>query len=225
MPARDRTLPVDEAFASMLPGSGLQRGRVVGCTGSAAMTLAVALATRPVVSGSWLAVVGVPMLGLEACDELGLPLSRLVHIAVDGGPSVWADRVATAADGFDVVLTRPPAGAERVIRKVRTRLQARGAILIAVSPASSTVSCDIEFSTVSVDWAGVANGSGRLVARRAMVRCGGRRVPLPVERELWLPGPDGRIMPVEPIDHTVGQPVDPDRPGSDRERVELSRAG
>jgi hypothetical protein len=50
-------------------------------------------------------------------------------------------------------------------------------------------------------------------------------VPLPVERELWLPGPDGRIMPVEPIVHTAAQPAELERPGSDRERVELSRAG
>lgn len=190
------------------------------------MTLAAAVATRSVISGSWLAVVGVPMLGLEACDELGLPLARIVHVAVDGGPSVWAERVAAAVDGFDVVLTRPPAGAERVIRKVRTRLQARGAVLIAVSPASSTVSCDIEFGTVSVDWTGVANGSGRLVARRATVRCGGRRVPLPVERELWLPGPDGRVVPLEPFDHVADPPVEPgELESGGLERVALGRAG
>ena len=62
----------------MLPDAGLVRGRVVGCTGPAAMSLALALAARATVTGSWLAAVGVPMLGVEAVAELGVPLSRLV---------------------------------------------------------------------------------------------------------------------------------------------------
>ncbi len=217
VPARDRRLPVDEAFAPMLPDGALQRGHVVGCVGTAAMTLAIALAARPVATGSWLAVVGVPMLGLEAADELGVPLSRVVHVAVDGGPPVWAERVGAAADGFDVILTRPPAGAERVLRKVRMRLQARGVVLLVVSPSTPSVSCDVEFSTTAVTWAGVGQGSGRLIGRRAMVRCGGRRVPRPVECELWLPSPTGRVEPLEPIGASIGVP--------DEVVAELSRAG
>ncbi len=218
VPARERSLPIDEVFASMLPGGALQRGHVVGCTGAAAMTLALTLAARPVATGSWLAVVGVPMVGVESAAELGVPLARLVHVAVDGGPSVWAERVGAAADGFDVVLTRPPAGAERVLRKVRTRLQARGVVLLAVSPSNPSVSCDVEFTTTAIDWIGIGHGSGRLVGRRATVRCGGRRVPRPVERELWLPGPDGRVEPVEPIHLSADED---DHPAV----IELGRAG
>lgn len=192
-PARDLCLPVDEAFAGMLPDAGLQRGHVVGCTGPAAMSLALALVSRAVVAGSWVAVVGAPMLGIEAADELGVPLSRMVFVDVAGGPTVWAERVAAAADGFDLVITRPPPGAERVVRKVRQRLQARGVVLVAVGPASPGVSCDLEVSTTRVVWAGLGQGNGHLAGRLVTVRAGGRRIPRPVERDLWLPGADGRL--------------------------------
>lgn len=198
-PVGDRCLPVDEALAPLLPDPGLQRGRVIGCTGPAAMSLALALASRSVMVGSWLAVVGVPMLGVEAAAQFGLPLSRLVMVDSPGPAAGWAERVGAAADGFDIVLTCPPAGAERVLRKVRTRLQARGVVLITVGPGSQPgsqpVSCDLEFTTTSVEWDGIGQGAGHLTARRATVRSGGRRMPRPVELELWLPGPDGRVAP------------------------------
>lgn len=196
----------------MLPDAGLVRGRVVGCTGPAAMSLALALAARATTTGSWLAVVGVPMLGVEAVAELGVPLSRLVAIDSDGRPAAWAERVGAAADGFDLILTRPPAGADRVVRKVRQRLQARGVVLIAVGPVSPGMACDIEFSTTAVEWTGLGDGHGALAGRRATVRLDGRRVPRPVERELWLPGPDGRAAAVPGLD----------RPDEGRE---LRRAG
>ena len=177
----------------MLPDAGLVRGRVVGCAGPAAMSLALALAARATTTGSWLAVVGVPMLGVEAVAELGVPLSRLVTVDSDGRPAAWAERVGAAADGFDLILTRPPAGADRVVRKVRQRLQARGVVLIAVGPTSPGIGCDVEFTTTATAWDGLGQGHGSLVGRRATVRVGGRRVPRPVEYELWLPGPNGRV--------------------------------
>ena len=182
----------------MLPDAGLVRGRVVGCTGPAAMSLSLALAARATATGSWLAAVGVPMLGVDAVAEFGVPLSRLVSIDADGGPSAWAERVGAAADGFDLILTRPPAGAERAVRKIKQRMQARGVVLFAVGPISPGVSCDVEFTTTSVEWAGIGRGHGSLMGRRAVVRVGGRRVPRPVERELWLPGPAGGLAVVEP---------------------------
>jgi hypothetical protein len=209
VPVRDRCFPVDEAFSPLLPDGGLQRGRIVGCSGPAAMTLAVALAARSVVSGSWLAVIGVPMLGVEAVVELGVPLARVVRVDVVGGPGVWAERVAAATDGFDVVLTQPPAGADRVVRKVRTRLQARGAVLLAVSPGSPNAACDVELSTSAIAWTGLGQGYGHLTGRRVVVRSGGRRVPRPVTRELWLPGPNGRVEPVVTVHpgHHTGRPT------------------
>jgi hypothetical protein len=174
------------------------------------MSLALALSSRTVMAGSWLAVVGVPMLGLEAAAELGVPLSRLVMIGVDSGPKVWAERVAAAADGFDIVLTSPPAGAERVVRMVRNRLQARGVVMLAVGRTSPGVSCDIEFSTTSSMWIGVGDGSGHLIGRKVTVRVGGRRIPMPVERDLWLPGPTGRVEIVEQPESSRSELVQPE---------------
>jgi hypothetical protein len=203
---RDRCLPVDGVFARLLPDGGLRRGHVVGCSGPAAMTLALGLTARAVAAGSWLAVVGVPMLGVEAVAELGIPLERVVAVAAEGGPSVWAERVAAAADGFDLVLTHPPAGADRMARRIRTRVQARGGVLVAVGATTPGMPCDVEATTTSVAWLGVGAGAGHLIARRAGVRFGGRRIPRPAETDLLLPGPDGRIA---DLDASAGARTDP----------------
>ncbi len=195
-PRRDRCISVVDALAHGLPDGGLQRGRVVGCAGPAAMSLGLALAAKPVMGGAWLAVVGVPMFGIEAAAEFGVPLSRVVIVAAAGAAD-WAERVAAAADGFDVVLTCPPPGAERVVRKVRNRLQARGVVMIAVGSRSPGVSCDLELTTSAVSWAGIGRGWGHLTGRRARVSVGGRRVPRPVELDLWLPGPNGQVVLVD----------------------------
>lgn len=201
VPARDRCLPVDEPFEPLLPDGGLRRGHVVGCGGVAAMSLALGLVARPVAAGSWLAVVGVPMLGIEAVAETGVPLDRVVAVDVGGGPGEWAERVAAAIDGFEVVLTRLPAGAHRHLRKVGHRLQARGGVLVPVSPGGPPPACDVELTTRSVEWSGADRGAGHLVGRRARIRSGGRRMPRPVEVDLWLPGPDGRVSIARPAGH------------------------
>ena len=183
------------------------------------MSLALGLLARPVASGSWLAVVGVPMLGVEAVGEMGVPLERVVGVDAGSGPSAWAERIAAVIDGFELVLTRPPAGADRVLRKIASRLQARGAVLVPVGPSTPGVACDIELTTTSVDWLGLDGGAGHLVARRARVRAGGRRLPRPVETELLLPGPDGRVVPIPDVAVSSDQ-----RPHAS-EMIALDRAG
>jgi hypothetical protein len=211
---RERSLPVDEVYAAMLPDAGLVRGRVVGCAGPAAFSLAFSLVAAAAQAGSWVAIVGMPAAGLEAVAELGVPLERVVLVDVDGGPSTWAERVATAADGFELVVTCPPAGGERVARRVRQRLQSNGVVLVAVDPVVPGVACDLDLVTSHVTWHGVGEGWGHLAARRVRVRVGGRRAPRPVERELLLPGPDGRVQLLDPVDH-----------GEHGAVIELHRAG
>jgi hypothetical protein len=202
----------------LLPDAGLPRGRLVGCTGAACWSLALALAGRAVATGSWLALVGVPAVGLEAATELGVTLDRVVAIAADR--ATWAERVAAAADGFDLIITTPPPGAERIVRRVQQRLQARGSVLLAVGNNGSGVACDLALTTTATRWVGISQGTGYLMARRATVRSAGRRMPRPVERELLLPGPNGRIRSIaepaaEPADESActPPPVDLDRAG------------
>lgn len=199
--ARERCLPVPEVFASLLPDGGLVRGRSVGCSGPAAWSLAFALVAEAAAAGSWVVAVGVPGLGIEAAGGLGVPLGRLVVVDVDGGPAVWAERVAAAADGFEVVLTTPPAGAERVARRVRQRVQSNGVVLVAVDPSGPNLGCDVDLATSAARWHGIGEGHGHLMARRVALEVAGRRAPRPVRRELWLPGPDGTVIAAEHAEH------------------------
>jgi hypothetical protein len=217
--AHHRYLPVDEAFATLLSDPGLIRGRIVGCCGAAATSLALALAARATRSGSWLAVVGVAPIGIEAAGELGVAIDRLVSVDADARqPAEWADRVAAAADGFELVLAMPPAvppaRAERAIRKVRQRIQARGAVLLMISSAATSsaatratagsgIGADVVLEVTAGEWEGLGHGHGSLRRRRVVVRASGRRVPRPVERELWLPGVTGRAELIEPATTTV----------------------
>ncbi len=226
--AHDRYLPVDEAFTTLLPDPGLVRGRIVECTGAAATSLALALASRATATGSWLAVVGMAPIGIEAAGELGVAIDRLVSVDANGcPPGDWADRVAAAADGFELILTRPPAGVERVIRKVRQRVQARGVVLLTVSSGDSGVGADVgletrvTLGTTAGGWEGLGRGHGHLRRRRVVVRASGRRVPRQIERELWLPGATGRPELIETVDETVDETTTAATAG----RVELGRAG
>lgn len=194
VPARDRTIPVDEPLGSMLPEGGLQRGRIVGCDGPAGVSVACGLVAGAARTGSWVLLLGASMLGLEALDELGVPLHRVVAVDAEASPTAWAERLAAGADGFELILTVPPRGAERVERKVRQRLQARGAVLLPVG--GHTIGCDLTITTARPRWVGIGHGHGRLVAREVEVVVAGRRSPRPVRRTLWLPGPDGRIRAV-----------------------------
>lgn len=193
VPARDRSLTVEPALARLFPDAGLRRGQVVGCGGVASRSLALALVARPVADGAWLAVVGMPTFGVEAAIEYGVAPERIVMIDADGVDE-WADRVAAATDGFDLVLTAPPRGAERRMRKLRQRLQARGVVMVVV-PASGGfgVGCDAELTVTSATWHGIGSGHGRLTARRVTIESAGRRVPGTRRAECWLPSTDGRI--------------------------------
>ena len=196
IPARERALEVEPALSGLFPDEGLRRGHVVACGGVAGRSLALSIAARPVEAGAWLAVVGVPDLGVEAAVEHGVPPERVV--AVEAGTAAdWAERLAAAADGFEVLLTTPPADAERHARKLRQRLTARGNVLLVVRSGrvvgGSPFSPDIELSTSGASWVGIGPGHGRLMARRVTIRSAGRRMPRPVALECWLPGPDGRV--------------------------------
>lgn len=196
VPARDRAIVVDEPVASLLPEGGLRRGHVVGCDGPAAVSLAFATVAGAVRNGAWLAVVGMPWVGPEAIAELGVPMERIVAVRSGSGAAEWAERVAVAADGFEVIVTHPPPGAERVERRLRQRLQARGVVLVVVGRAVDRLACDLVLTADAPVWVGIGSGTGRLAGRTVELRLSGRRVPRPVTAAVWLPAPDGRMRPV-----------------------------
>lgn len=212
--ARERLLPVVDALAPLLPDGGLVRGQAVSTTGPAAMSLALATVTGAVAAGSWLAVVDVPMLGLETADEFGLPLERIVRVdpGLPGATGAeraqsWAELMTAAVDGFDVAVTRiPPRLGRALATRVQARWKARGAVVVVVG-RPAPVSTAIELETSEARWEGIEPGAGHLQSRRAVVVAGGRRIPRPRRAELFLPGPDGAVVPAG--DAVVDSPAAP----------------
>jgi hypothetical protein len=201
--ARDRTLPVAEALAPLLPAGSLVRGQAVVCRGIAAPSLALALAAEATAAGAWLAVVDVPWLGVEAAAELGISLERLVRLDL-GRDDNWAELTAAVLDGFEMVLTRVPRrlGAA-ALRRVSARVKAREAVIVAVGDAGP-LAADVVIESSTPVWEGVEQGWGHLRGRRVTVEASGRRVPRPRRADLWLPAPSGGVV---AADHDGEAPV------------------
>src|SRR6478735_4273219 len=195
--ARERTLAVDDALAPLLPEGALQRGRAIGCVGRTAPSLALALAARAVAAGAWAASIDLPSLGLDAAAEIGLPLERLVRIDTGArrrDPAGWAEVVAAALDGFELVLVAPPERApDAVLRRVLARVQHRGAVLITVGGAG-VIPVELTVRASRPDWIGAGAGHGHLLARSLRIEASGRRLPQPRRVEVWLPAPDGGLV-------------------------------
>jgi hypothetical protein len=186
--AREQMLPVAGHVAELFSEGGLVRGRVLSCCGVAATSASLDLVAAAVTAGSWLAVIDVPTLGLDAASELGVPLERIVAIDTSLGakPTAanvaeraarWADVVAAAADGFEVMLTRVPAEVTAsTMRKVATRLQQRGVVMLVLGDPGPLV-CDGVIDTIEQVWSGVGAGWGHLQQRTVDMSASGRRVP------------------------------------------------
>lgn len=192
--ARERVLPVEPALETLFPEAGLMRGSIIGCQGPTALSVALALVAGASAAGSWLAVVGVPSLGLRAASEVGVALDRLVMVAEparDLGEEPWANVISALIDGFDLVVMRADIRASTA-RRLQARLQARGAVLVLIGDPGP-FSCDVVLSCQRGEWEGLGHGSGRLERRRLTVTARGRRLPRERFVDVWLPGSAGRV--------------------------------
>jgi hypothetical protein len=188
--AAERRFPVLDALAPLLPEGGLQRGSVVGVAGKAATSLALALVAGPSAAGSWVAVLGVPSLGLLAAAEAGVALGRLVLVARPER-TAWPGVLATLVDGVDVVLAAPPAALSLADgRRLQARLRDRGGVLCLLG---RTPGLDVDLTlTATGTWEGLGEGAGHLRARQVDVEAVGRRAhSRPRRARLWLPDPNG----------------------------------
>jgi hypothetical protein len=194
--AHERTLPVAEELTELFVEGGLVRGRILTCTGLAATSLALALVAPVVAAGSWLGIVDLPTIGLDAASEFGLPLERVVAVnsehdgsreSDDRWAQRWPDVMAAAIDGFDILLARVPAGVSpAAMRKVATRVQRRGAVVVLLGDLGPAT-CDGVLHTEPMGWTGVGDGHGHLQQRSVVVQASGRRMPGRCHRELMLP--------------------------------------
>ena len=175
--ARERTMPVGDELAGLFAEGGLVRGRTIACQGPAATSTALALVAAAVTAGSWMAVVDLPTIGLDAASELGVPLERIVAIGTDGDPVRWIDVVAAAADGFDVLLVRVPSELPAAaVRKLAVRLRQRDVVTVVLGDPGA-MACDGVLHTDSPQWSGLGDGHGHLRERRVVVEASGRRLP------------------------------------------------
>lgn len=180
-------LPVVAPLRPLLPDGGLRRGSVVAVTGSVGETsLAIALVAAASTSGSWVAVVGAPSLGLVAVAEAGVALERLALVPDPG--ERWATVAAALVDAVDVVVVR---ACHRVraadARRLTARARERGAVLVALG-TSWPEAPDVRLSAVAAEWHGLGEGHGHLEGRRLEVVAGGRGAAARERRTtVWLP--------------------------------------
>jgi hypothetical protein len=195
-------LPVHPALAALLPGGGLRPGAAYSLSRSTSLLLA--LMSQPSQAGSWCGVVGMPRLGAEAAERLGVDLSRLVLIP-EPGPR-WLAITATIAEVLPVVAVRPSGRApDGEISRLAARLRDRGAVLLVQGPwpqAEAVLELD------APEWTGVGRGHGYLSGREVTVTASSRRWPRPRRSRLLLPDAAGSIAAVaEPVPALAAVPA------------------
>jgi hypothetical protein len=219
--ARERTVPLLPVFGTLLPQAVVQRGSVVSCRGSAAVSLACAVVAGASSAGAWAGVAGFGAtgkltFGLAAAAELGVSLDRVVAVGEPVGAPLtdgqWGDVVASLIDGFDMVVLGPLAQRVRAgtARRLVARAQARGAVLVAVE--APVFGADLLLEARHSRWQGLGSGHGVAAGRVVEVSLTGRRVPQQRQAQWWLPAPDGQVRVVE-VEHrpqaAPGVPVAP----------------
>ncbi len=193
-------LPVVPALADLLPGGGLKPGAAYSLPRSTSLMLAlIAQASQ---TGSWCGVVGMPRLGAEAAESMGVDLSRLVLIP-DPGPR-WLAVTATVADVLPVVAVRPGGRApDGEIARLAARLRERGGVLL-VQGAWPQAEAVLEIGEQS--WSGLGRGHGYLEQRRVTVTSASRRWPVARRGSVLLPDAGGGVSPA-PARLTRVEPV------------------
>ena len=197
--AGTRLLAVAPPLAPLLPDAGLRRGTVLAVAGGGGTTsLLASLVAGTMAEGSWVGVVGLPALGLEAASRLGL---RLDHLALVPSPGAhWAEVVGTLVDSLDVVAVVPPGRCRPGdARRLAARARERGTVVVVVgSRASWSEPVDLRLEVGPSTWHGLGSGDGTLQRRSVTVRSFGRRAGARERRvRLWLPDPDGGAVPDE----------------------------
>ena len=188
-------LPVVAPLTPLFGEAGLVRGRTVACAGDAALSTALALSAAATRAGSWLAVVGVPNLGIAAAIEAGVAVERIVLAQPPRASREWVATVAALVEGFEVLIVATPASLSASdARRLQTRVMARQAVLIVVDlPALSSVgeasmfASDVDVHATTVAWSGIERGAAHITQRTVQVRVDGRRCSSPREQTITLP--------------------------------------
>jgi len=199
-------LPVDDALAPLFPDGGLVRGTSVALAADSAAggttSLALAVAAASSRTGSWVAVAGVPDLGLAAIEGCGMDPGHVL-VVPRLPPAVWARALAALVAAVDVVVLGPPSGGSsvgsvppRAGRRLATAVREHGAVVLAAGWEVPGFDPAVRLEVAASRWEGMEEGYGYLTARRVEVaRTGRAAAARPVRRALWLPDPEGRVRP------------------------------
>lgn len=187
-------LPIAPSFTPLFVDGGLVRGRTVACTGDAALSTALALSASATRLGSWLAVIGVPQLGVGAAIEAGVAIERIVLAQPPRASREWVATVAALVEGFDVLIVAPPTSlSAHDARRLQTRVAARQSVLIVVHLPSPLAACapqvfgaDLDVRADTVAWSGIEQGGSHITQRMVHVRVSGRRCASPREATIDL---------------------------------------
>ena len=187
-------LPIAPSFTPLFVDGGLVRGRTVACTGDAALSTALALSASATRLGSWLAVIGVPQLGVGAAIEAGVAIERIVLAQPPRASREWVATVAALVEGFDVLIVAPPTSlSAHDARRLQTRVAARQSVLMVVHLPSPLAACapqvfgaDLDVRADTVAWSGIEQGGSHITQRMVHVRVSGRRCASPREATIDL---------------------------------------
>lgn len=161
-------LPLHPDLRAAFP-RGLESGGVHTLHGS--LALVGALLAEPTSHGSWCAAVGLPDLNLEATQEWGVRLDRLVLI-----PDVqqqWLTVVADVVEAADLVIAAaPPRLPAGQVTRLESRLRHRRSAVVVVGDWPRPLS---RIRAWGHSWEGLSRGHGCLVERRLHIEVSGRR--------------------------------------------------
>lgn len=163
-----RLLPVPTDLGGLLPDGALRRGSTVVVAGST--SLALRLLAEVSRSGGWVALVGLPDVGLLAAHQLGLALDRVALVPEPGPEAPTA--AAALLDGVDAVVVGPAAAlTDGDRRRLSARARERSAVLLPTGPWPGA---HVVLTAERSRWEGLGQGSGRLRSRALTVRRQGR---------------------------------------------------
>lgn len=171
-------LSIPESLVDLLP-AGLPKGAVAVLTGARSLTLSMAAAVTA--TGGYVALVGLPDIGLLAAAEMGADLDRLAVVSDPGTDPV--EVAAVLMDGMDLVVLGlrgravPPGRA----RAVTARARHKGSTLLVTEGdwPGPWIRLDARVCGYELS-AGPVPGFGRISRVRLSTRAGGRaqaRVP------------------------------------------------
>lgn len=216
-----RVLPVPDVLAPLFPWGGIQKGTSLSVGGNGGWSLAMAIMSEALGAEGWLAIVGVPDVGLVAASEFGVRLDRVVIVET---PPLhqWPTVVAALLEAVDVVAIAPDSRVgPRDARRLGARAREQGSVLLHLDAASTwPTAVDVGLEVQVDQWQGLGYGHGCLQARQATVSSIGRRsAARRTEVSVWLPGRDGRLGPIavdgSRTDHAADR-VPADRVPADR---------